>query len=89
MRKLTNLSNETRLVFSGLNEMQKRRVAALIAKLLGYGGKAQVAAVTGIDFKTISHGCNDLGNNLADCPVGRIRKPGAGRPAKKKNARDN
>jgi hypothetical protein len=87
MQTLTDLSNETQLVFSELNEMQKRHVAALIAKILGRGGLTQLVNVTGIDYKTIAHGCSDLENQLADCPAGRIRKPGGGRPSAKKNAR--
>jgi hypothetical protein len=86
MRTLAELSSETQLVFAGLNEMQKRHVAALISKILGHGGQTQLANVTGIDYKTIRHGCSDLENHMSDCPVGRIRKPGGGRPSVKKNA---
>jgi hypothetical protein len=86
MRKLDDLPNETKLVFAGLNERQKRHVAALISLILGHGGQTQLVRVTGIDYKTIRHGCNDIKNNMSDCPEGRIRKPGGGRPASKKNA---
>ena len=87
MQILEKLSSDTQLVFSGLNEMQTRHVAALISRILEHGGQTQVAQVTGIDLKTIRRGCRDLDDRLAECPKGRIRKPGGGRPSTKKNAR--
>lgn len=73
MQTLTELSHEPQLVFAGLHEMQKRHVAALISKLLGHGSQTQLVSITDIDYKTIAHGCRDLENSMADCPIGRIR----------------
>lgn len=73
-------SEQTRLVFSRLNEQQRRWVAGLLSKSLGWGGDTRVSQVTGLDAKTIKRGRDELDDNLRDCPTNRIRREGAGRP---------
>jgi transposase len=59
-----------------LNEKSKRLWAATEANSIGRGGINAVHKATGIDFKTIRKGINDLANNKNDY---RIRRIGGGR----------
>lgn len=68
------------LVFGRLDENQRRWVAALLSKAVGWGGEAFAAAVTGLDLKTVRTGKQELDNQLQDVPTDRVRRPGAGRP---------
>ncbi len=68
------------LVFARLDEQQRRLVAGLLSKKVGWGGDTEMALVTGLDPKTIRRGRNELDNDLKDCPSDRIRCHGAGRP---------
>jgi hypothetical protein len=40
-----------------------------------------------LDVETIRRGRRELRTDLRDCPPGRIRRPGAGRPALPKKTR--
>jgi hypothetical protein len=77
---LEQWQNEFHLVLSQLNEKQKRLVVGLLARAAGWGGQTLLARMTGLDRKTIRHGCRDLENDLKDCPADRVRREGAGRP---------
>ena len=68
------------VVFSRLDEQQRRWVAGLLSKASGWGGDTQLARITGLDPKTIKRGREELDNNLKDCPADRVRCVGAGRP---------
>jgi transposase len=70
--KLQGLSGE-------LDERARRRWAAVEAVSLGWGGITAVAQATGLARSTIERGIQELesGETL---PVGRQRRPGAGRP---------
>ena len=73
------------LVFSRLDERQRRWVGALLAQVLGRGGTKQIAAWADLDPKTIWQGRIDLQRHLEDYPAdGRVRRPGGGRPPLKK-----
>jgi hypothetical protein len=73
------------LVFSRLDERQRRWVGGLLADGLGRGGTTQMAAWAGLDPKTIRQGNIDLQRPLEDYPAdGRVRRPGGGRPPLKK-----
>ena len=75
------------LVFSRLDENQRRWVAGLLSAILGHGGTKQVADFAGIDPKTVRQGRIDLDANLEDYPDdGRVRRPGGGRPSIKKRS---
>jgi hypothetical protein len=68
------------LVFSRLDENQRRWFVALEAKRLGHGGDRLLSQITGLDEKTIRRGREELDASLADNPSDRIRRPGGGRP---------
>jgi hypothetical protein len=77
---------QTRLVFTRLDEQQRRWVAGLLSKAAGWGGDSQVSEITGLDPKTIKRGRDELDDNLEDCPTDRIRREGAGRPPAEKKS---
>lgn len=62
---------DVQLVFGRLDENQRRWVAALLSKAVGWGGEAFVAALTGLDFKTIRTGKRELDNQLQNVPTDR------------------
>ncbi len=68
------------LLFSHLDEHQRRWVAALEANRLGRGGDGLVSQITGLDAKTIRRGRRELAGELADAPPQRVRRAGGGRP---------
>ena len=68
------------LVLSQLDEKQRRLVAGLLSNAVGRGGVTQLARITGLDRKTVRRGRDELDNDLKDCPTGRVRREGAGRP---------
>jgi hypothetical protein len=80
MQDADRWSEQVALVFARLDEQQRRLVAGLLSKSIGWGGDTQVSLLTGLDPKTIRRGRNELDNDLQDCPADRIRRPGAGRP---------
>jgi len=76
------------LVFSRLDENQRRWFVALESKRLGRGGDHVLSQITGMDEKTIRRGRAELDASLSDNPLERIRRPGAGRlPVEKKTLR--
>lgn len=73
------------LVFSRLDEAQRRWFAALEADRIGSGGDRALSQITGLDEKTIQRGRQELAGGLADQPRDRVRQPGGGRhPLEKK-----
>jgi len=69
-----------------LDEKQRRWVAGLLSEVLGHGGISKVAAVSGIDPKTIRKGRQDLEEDFQQCPQSGIRHKGAGRPSLQKKS---
>lgn len=74
--------------FENLNSMMNERLtrhwAAGEALALGDGGISEVARATGLSRRTIGKGIAEIQGTmpvLADEIAGRIRRPGAGRPA--------
>ena len=63
-----------------LDEQQRRWVAGREVMRLGHGGVKQIAEITGLHHETIRRGRDELQNDLADRPTGRIRCEGGGRP---------
>jgi hypothetical protein len=61
-----------------LDERARRMVAASEAKQLGYGGASIVSRACGLSRITIAKGIRELESEPE--AVGRIRRPGAGRP---------
>ncbi|NOR81084.1 MAG: transposase [Methyloprofundus sp.] len=87
--KNTDLNSEdwelhVKLVCDQLNEKHRRWVAGLLSETLGWGGTKRIAELTSLDPKTIRQGRIDLGNNLEEYSLERIRAKGAGRPSLKK-----
>jgi hypothetical protein len=72
---------------SRLDEQQRRWLAALESKKLGYGGDTLLALITGLHVDTIRRGREELDADLDSRPTDRVRKPGAGRPPGKKKRR--
>ncbi len=70
------------LFLSTLDERQRRLYAGLESLRLGRGGDSRIAELTGMDVHTIAKGRAELLEH--DLQVGRIRRPGAGRPALEK-----
>jgi hypothetical protein len=75
------------LLMSRLDEQQRRWLAALESKKLGYGGDTLLAQITGLHVDTIRRGREELDAELRDRPADRVRRPGAGRPPGKKKTR--
>ena len=68
------------LVFSQLDEKQRRRVAGLLSNAVGRGGVTVLSRITGLDRKTVRRGRDELDNGLQDCPADRVRREGTGHP---------
>lgn len=78
---LTLPTEHLELVFSRLNERQRRWTAGAIAEMLGHGGIKRIAEITGLDPKTVRQGRIELARNLEEFPHDeRVRRPGGGRP---------
>jgi hypothetical protein len=75
------------LVFSRLEEHQRRWFAALESRRIGRGGDRLLSQITGLDEKTIRRGRRELAGELADTPPKRVRRPGGGRPRIEKKTR--
>ena len=72
------------LLMSRLDEQQRRWFAALQSKKTGYGGDTLFSLITGLHVDTIRRGREELDAGLQGRPSERIRRPGAGRPPRKK-----
>lgn len=86
MQDADRWEEQARLVFTQLDEQQRRWVAGLLSKAAGWGGDTQVSQITGLDPKTIKRGRDELDDDLQDCPTDRIRREGAGRPSAEKKS---
>lgn len=67
------------LLMSRLDEQQRRWLAAIEANRIGHGGTQTLHEITGLDINTIRRGRRELANDLAECPINRIRVAGGGR----------
>jgi len=64
-----------------LDERQRRRWLGVEARALGRGGVSAVARATGASRSTVSAAVKELDELGSATPAGRVRRPGAGRPA--------
>jgi hypothetical protein len=80
------LHHQINVLLSRLDEQQRRWYAAVESKRYGHGGIQLVAQISGLDEKTIRRGRQELALDLAERPQGRVRLPGAGRPAWEKKS---
>jgi hypothetical protein len=69
---------------SRLDEQQRRWLAALESKKLGYGGDTLLGQITGLHVDTVRRGRQELDAGLQGRPTDRVRRPGAGRPPREK-----
>lgn len=74
------LHRQMNLLCSRLDEQQRRWYVALESNRIGHGGDCLLAAITGLDEKTIRRGRNELAASLQDRPHERVRRPGGGCP---------
>ena len=70
------------LFLSVLDEKQRRLFAGLESLRLGRGGDRRIAAWTGLDPHTVAKGRTELQEH--DVQLGRVRRPGGGRPSAEK-----
>jgi len=73
------IAQRYRLMAAQLNERQRRVFAASEARTFGYGGIAAAARACGLAENTVRKGLRELDEQPLE--AGRVRKPGAGRPA--------
>jgi transposase len=73
------IAERFRLLGPQLNERQRRAFAASEARTFGYGGIAAAARACGLAENTVRKGLRELDEQ--PLAPGRVRKPGAGRPA--------
>lgn len=81
------LHQQINLLFSRLDEAQRRWYVALESNRIGHGGDRLLSQITGMDEKTIRRGREELAASLTDCPPDRVRQPGGGRPTVEKKTR--
>ena len=75
---------EMNLLLSRLNEQQRRWYVGSLSQQPGGPSDEALSQITGLDEKTIRRGRRELANELADVPVDRLRREGAGRPRAEK-----
>jgi transposase len=75
----TAIAERYRLMAARLDERQRRAFAASEARTFGYGGIAAVARACELSENTVRKGLRELDGQPLE--AGRVRKPGAGRPA--------
>src|SRR5271166_3311553 len=68
------------LLFSRLDEQQRRWYAAVESARIGHGGDRFIALVTGLHVDTIRRGREELADSLDSRPADRLRLSGGGRP---------
>jgi len=74
------------LLFSRLDEQQRRWYAAVESARIGHGGDRFIALVTGLHVDTIRRGREELADSLDSRPADRLRLSGGGRPALEKKS---
>jgi len=76
------LKAATVLVYSSLDEKQRRLCAGLESLRLGYGGDRKIADLLGMNVHTVAKGRKEL--LVEDLDLDRMRRPGGGRKSIKK-----
>ena len=70
-----------------LDEDHRRWFVALESMEIGHGGDRLLSQITGMNVETIRRGRRELAAGLANFPLERMRRSGAGRPPLKKKTR--
>jgi hypothetical protein len=78
------IHRQMNLLFSRLDEQQRRWYAAVESARIGHGGDRFVSLVTGLHVDTIRRGREELADSLDSRPADRVRLSGGGRPALEK-----
>ena len=73
-----DLSRFFGFMFGHLDEKQRRLLAGAVARLIGRGGQAVVAAAAGVSRNTVIDGAKAF--DADEEPTGRVRAEGGGRP---------
>ena len=81
------LHRRMNLLFSRLDEQQRRWYAAVESARIGHGGDELISQIIGLDVKTIRRGRAELEEEFADRPTEGVRTSGAGRPLAEKKTR--
>lgn len=79
------LKQKFSVLFTYLDERQRRIAAAVEARSLGHGGITAVAQATGMSRPSIHKGLGELTQRKPGVPLGRSRKTGAGRKPLRKS----
>jgi hypothetical protein len=74
------LGPQLELLLPVLDEKSRRLVLGAVALAAGDGGTGAVAKMTGASWQTVADGAAELESGQV-APEGRVRRPGAGRPA--------
>jgi hypothetical protein len=77
---LRRMGPELELLLPVLDEKSRRLVLGAVARAAGDGGIGAVAKVSGASWQTVADGAAELDSGRV-APEGRVRRPGAGRPA--------
>ncbi len=77
---LRRIGPELELLLPVLDEKSRRLTLGMVARAAGDGGIGAVAKVTGASWQTVADGAAELESGQV-APEGRVRRPGAGRPA--------
>jgi len=80
------IHRQVNLLFSRLDEQQRRWYAAVESTRIGHGGDCFISLVTGLHVDTIRRGREELADSLDGRPADRVRLPGGGRPALEKKS---
>jgi hypothetical protein len=80
------IHEQMNLLFSRLDEQQRRWYAAVESAKLGHGGDRFVSRLTGLHVDTIRRGREELAASLQARPADRVRIPGGGRPSLEKKS---
>jgi uncharacterized protein with PhoU and TrkA domain len=83
-REEWKIHHQMNVLFSRLDEQQRRWYVALESKKIGHGGDQALSEITGMDVETIRRGRRELDEDLSTRPVDRIRESGGGQPAVEK-----
>jgi hypothetical protein len=70
------------ILLGQLDENQRRWLIGIESLKIGHGGDRKMSTITGMNVETIRRGRREIKGELPDFPLGRIRRPGAGRPCK-------
>ncbi len=73
------LHHQMNLLFSRLDEQQRRWYAAVESNRVGHGGIHLLSQITGMNGNTIRRGKQELKQNLANRPIEQIRQNSSGR----------